>query len=84
MTEYLIMATLMIVTICIYLYRIKNIKRFWKNFILEMFVFWVVTHMMEGVTGMMIGLIVNMVFIVFADIILRVTGFEKKKENNKK
>ena len=82
MMMYLIMAALMITTICIYLYRIKNIRRFWKNFILEMFVFFVVTHMMEGVTGMMIGLIVNMVFIVFASVILKVTGFEKK-ENKK-
>ena len=82
MITYLIMAALMITTICIYLYRIKNIRRFWKNFILEMFVFFVVTHMMEGVTGMMIGLIVNMVFIVFASVILKVTGFEKK-ENKK-
>ena len=68
------MSTLMIVTICIYLYRIKNIKRFWKNFLLEMFVFIIVTHMMEGVTGMMIGLIVNMVFIVFASVILKAVG----------
>lgn len=82
MIIYLIMAALMITTICIYLYRIKNIKRFWKNFLLEIFVFYVVTHMMEGVTGMMIGLIVNMVFIVFASVILKVTGFEKK-ENKK-
>lgn len=80
MIGYLLMAGLMIVTICVYLYRIKNIKRFWKNFLLEMFVFFVVTHMMEGVTGMMIGLIVNMVFIVFANVILKATGFEKKKE----
>ena len=80
MIIYLIMAALMITTICIYLYRIKNIKRFWKNFLLEIFVFYVVTHMMEGVTGMMIGLIVNMVFIVFASVILKVTGFEKKRK----
>ena len=80
MIGYLLMAGLMIVTICVYLYRIKNIKRFWKNFLLEMFVFFVVTHMMEGVTGMMIGLIVNMVFIVFANVILKATGFEKRKE----
>ena len=80
MIGYLLMAGLMIVTICVYLYRIKNIKRFWKNFLLEMFVFFVVTHMMKGVTGMMIGLIVNMVFIVFANVILKATGFEKKKE----
>ena len=79
METALIMAGLMIITICIYLYRIKNIKRFWKNFLLEMFVFIIVTHMMEGVTGMMIGLIVNMVFIVFASVILKAIGFEKKK-----
>ena len=78
MTTALIMALLMIITICIYLYRIKNIKKYWKNFLLEMFVFIIVTHMMEGVTGMMIGLIVNMIFIVFASIILKITGFEKK------
>ena len=80
MTEYLIMASLMIVTICIYLYRLMHLGKYWKNFLLEMFVFIIVTHMMEGVTGMMIGLIVNMVFIVFANVILRATGFEKKKE----
>ena len=79
MIIYLIMAALMITTICIYLYRIKNIKRFWKNFLLEIFVFYVVTHMMEGVTGMMIGLIVNMVFIVFASVILKIIGFGKKQ-----
>lgn len=74
-----IMAGLMIITICIYLYRIMHITKYWKNFLLEMFVFIIVTHMMEGVTGMMIGLIVNMVFIVFASVILKAVGFEKKK-----
>lgn len=79
MTEYLIMASLMIITICIYLYRLMHLGKYWKNFLLEMFVFIVVTHMMEGVTGMMIGLIVNMVFIVFASVILKIIGFGKKQ-----
>lgn len=79
MNEILIMAGLMIITICIYLYRIRHITKYWKNFLLEMFVFIIVTHMMEGVTGMMIGLVVNMIFIVGASAILKIVGFEKKK-----
>lgn len=78
--ETIFLASMMIVTICIYLYRLKHIKKYWRNFLLEMFVFAVVTHMMEGVTGMKIALIVNMVFIAGAPLILKIIGFEKKKE----
>lgn len=47
--------------------RLMHLGKYWKNFCQKCSCFIVVTHMMEGVTGMMIGLIVNMVFIVFAN-----------------
>lgn len=78
--DTIVLSAFMIATICIYLYRVRNIGKYWKNFLLEMFVFVVVTHMVEGVTGMKIALIVNMVFIIFAHFILKVTGFSSTKK----
>lgn len=78
-SNILILAGMMLVTLGVYFYRIRHIKRYWKNFILEAVVFIIVQHMMEGVTGMEVALLVNFVFIIFAKQILIITGFEKKE-----
>lgn len=82
--EAFILGIMMFITIIVYIKRLKHIKMYWMNFVMEMIVFWLCLHMVEGVTGMYVSLGVNFLFMAFGNKILIWAGFRKKVNSNEK